>query len=323
MGLNAFARHDEKTGGSALAQGHRADRRRQARNNYQIRRAYYVLGRICIQSGRKDEGVSYTKVFSEMQDKTMADSRANTPASKTQGTMGSGMAGEPSVPTSAVIDPGAQLGEAAPQLTPQQKAEVKTAEQRVSVDSRRCLQRSRHLRGAPEAVRHRAELFSAGGEVEPRNSTPDAQRRVRRLSRQQLSRERPRLEGGRAAGTRRQDDRAHAGHGAVLQRAVCRRREGLRPGRRCRVLRSARRLRMGDVAGAHQPTRQSCRDSRPPVAAAALARVRSCLSDRPTATSATSSRRSPRFRKASQAESLSAARSLLRRNGAASTQATR
>ena len=103
-----------------------------SRNNYQIRRAYYVLGRICIQTGRKDEGVAYTKVFSEMQEKTMADSRANTPASKTQGTMGSGMAAEPSVPTSAVINPDAQLGDA-PQLSPQEKADVKTAEQRVSL----------------------------------------------------------------------------------------------------------------------------------------------------------------------------------------------
>src|ERR1019366_2315765 len=88
---------------------------------------------ICISSGRKDEGVGYTKVFSEMQDKTMADSRANTPASKTMGTMGSGMAGEPSVPTSAVIDPTAQPGDTAPKLTPQEKAEIQTAEQRISL----------------------------------------------------------------------------------------------------------------------------------------------------------------------------------------------
>jgi tetratricopeptide (TPR) repeat protein len=133
MGLNAFARHDEKQAEELLRKAIALTGDDKARNNYQIRRAYYVLGRICIQTGRKDEGVAYTKVFSEMQDKTMADSRANTPASKTQGTMGSGMAGEPSVPTTAVMDPAAQPGDTAPQLSPQEKAEVKTAEQRVSL----------------------------------------------------------------------------------------------------------------------------------------------------------------------------------------------
>jgi len=132
MGLNAFARHDEKQAEDLLRKAIALTGDDKSRNNYQIRRAYYVLGRICIQTGRKDEGIAYTKVFSEMQDKTMADSRANTPASKTQGTMGSGMAGEPSVPTTAVINPDAQLGDT-PQLSPQEKAEVKTAEQRVSL----------------------------------------------------------------------------------------------------------------------------------------------------------------------------------------------
>jgi tetratricopeptide (TPR) repeat protein len=133
MGLNAYARHDDKQAEMLLRKAIALTGDDKARNNYQIRRAYYVLGRICISSGRKDEGVAYTKIFSEMQDKTMADSRANTPASKTQGTMGSGMAGEPSVPTTAVLDPGAQPGEKAQQLSPQEKAEIKTAEQRLSL----------------------------------------------------------------------------------------------------------------------------------------------------------------------------------------------
>jgi tetratricopeptide (TPR) repeat protein len=132
MGLNAYARHENQKAEELLRKAIALTGDDKARNNYQIRRAYYVLGRICISSGRKDEGVGYTKVFSEMQDKTMADSRANTPASKTQGTMGSGMAAEPSVPTSAIIDPGAQPGDTAPQLTPQEKSDIKTAEQRLS-----------------------------------------------------------------------------------------------------------------------------------------------------------------------------------------------
>lgn len=133
MGLNAYARQDNKQAEEFLRKAIALTGDDKARNNYQIRRAYYVLGRICISSGRKDEGVTYTKVFSEMQDKTMADSRAKTPASKIQGTMGSGMSAEPSVPTSAIIDPGAQPGDTAQQLSPQQKAAIKTAEQQLSL----------------------------------------------------------------------------------------------------------------------------------------------------------------------------------------------
>ena len=133
MGLNAFARKDDKKAEELLRKAIELTGDDKARNNYQIRRAYYVLGRICIQSGRKEEGVGYTKIFSDMQEKTMADSRANTPASKMQGTMGSGMAGEPSVPTTAVINPSAQPGDEAPQLTAQEKADLKSTEQKLNV----------------------------------------------------------------------------------------------------------------------------------------------------------------------------------------------
>ena len=133
MGLNAYARKDNQKAEDLLRKAITLTGDDQSRNNYQIRRAYYVLGRIYYTSGRKDEATTYTKVFSDMQEKTMADSRANTPASKTQGTMGSGMAAEPSVPTTAVINPSAQPGDEVPQLTAQQKAELKTAEQRLSV----------------------------------------------------------------------------------------------------------------------------------------------------------------------------------------------
>lgn len=132
MGLNAYARRDTQKAEELLRKAIELTGDDKARNNYQIRRDYYVLGRICFQSGRKDEATTYTKIFSDMQEKTMEDSRANTPASKTQGTMGSGMAAEPSVPTSAMIDPAAQPGDTATHLTAQQKAELKTAEQRTA-----------------------------------------------------------------------------------------------------------------------------------------------------------------------------------------------
>jgi tetratricopeptide (TPR) repeat protein len=132
MGLNAFARHDNKSAEELLRKAIQLTGDDNARNNYQVRRAYYVLGRICYQTDRKEEASRYTKLFSEMQETVDAQSRANSPAAKTMNTMGSGMSSMPSIPTSAVIDPGAQPNEMVPQLTVEQKAEVKNAEQRLS-----------------------------------------------------------------------------------------------------------------------------------------------------------------------------------------------
>ncbi len=271
MGLNAYARKDSKHAEELLRKAIELTGDDKARNNYQIRRAYYVLGRICIQTGRKDEGVAYTKVFSEMQDKTMADSRANTPASKTQGTMGSGMAGEPSVPTTAVINPDAQLGDT-PQLTPQEKAEVKTAEQRVSL----ILGNAYNDLGTSEARQKQyAVALSYFQQAEKWNpAIPHLMRNIgfAAFRANDYSESCPRLEAGRAAGTRRQNHRPHARHGAVFQRTVRRRGQGLRSGRRRRLLRSARGLRLGDVAGTRQSARQSRSHSRPFDPTTALAR---------------------------------------------------
>ena len=132
MGLNAFARHDNKSAEELLRKAIQLTGDDNARNNYQVRRAYYVLGRICYQTDRKEEASRYTKIFSEMQETVDTQSRANSPAAKTMDTMGSGMSSAPSIPTSAVIDPGAQPNETVPQLSAEQKAEVKSAEQRLS-----------------------------------------------------------------------------------------------------------------------------------------------------------------------------------------------
>ena len=110
MGLNAFARRELPRAEELLRKAIQLTGNDIARNNYQIRRAYYVLGRICFQTNRKEEASQYTKVFAEMQQKTDEMSRASSPASKTTGAMGSGMAAMPSVPTSAVIDPSRTTG---------------------------------------------------------------------------------------------------------------------------------------------------------------------------------------------------------------------
>lgn len=134
MGLNAYAQQDNKQAEQLLRKAIALTGDDKARNNYQIRRAYYVLGRICIQSGRKEEGVGYTKIFSDMQDKTMADSRAQTPASKVQGNRSAEKGDETSIPTTAVIDPTSQNGaNGGPDLTPQEKADIRAAEQRLGL----------------------------------------------------------------------------------------------------------------------------------------------------------------------------------------------
>ena len=259
MGLNAYARHDDKQAEELLRKAIALTGDDKARNNYQIRRAYYVLGRICISSGRKDEGVAYTKIFSDMQDKTMADSRAKTPASKTQGTMGSGMAGEPSVPTSAVIDPGAQPGDTAPQLTPQEKTDIKNAEQRLSL----ILGNAYNDLGTSEARQKQYAIalnyFQQAEKWNP--AIPHLMRNIgfsafRATDYAESARA---LKVAVSAGTRRQDHPAHARYGAVFERTVCGRRQGLRAGWRCCVLRSARRLRLGVIVGAHQSTGQGQR----------------------------------------------------------------
>ena len=133
MGLNAYARKDNAKAEELLRKAIELTGDDQARNNYQIRRAYYVLGRLDYQSGRKEEASAYTKIFSDMQEKTMADSRANTPASKVQSSTRSGMSAEPSVPTTAVINPSAQPGDEAGKLSVQEKAELKSTEQKLTV----------------------------------------------------------------------------------------------------------------------------------------------------------------------------------------------
>ena len=133
MGLNAYARKDNAKAEELLRKAIELTGDDQARNNYQIRRAYYVLGRLDYQSGRKEEASAYTKIFSDMQEKTLADSRANTPASKLQGGTRSGMSAEPSVPTTAVMNPSAQPGDEAPKLSVLERAELKSTEQKLTV----------------------------------------------------------------------------------------------------------------------------------------------------------------------------------------------
>ena len=75
-------------GGGTPSQGDSLTGNDNARNNYQIRRAYYVLGRICCQTERKEEASRYTKVFGELQTKTDEMSGAGIPGFENDGDHG-------------------------------------------------------------------------------------------------------------------------------------------------------------------------------------------------------------------------------------------
>jgi tetratricopeptide (TPR) repeat protein len=59
LGLNAYGRRDDLRAEQWLRKAIELTGKDEARNNYQIRRAYFTLGRILVQSGKKEEGNKY------------------------------------------------------------------------------------------------------------------------------------------------------------------------------------------------------------------------------------------------------------------------
>ncbi len=75
MGLNAYGRGDNRAAEDLLRKAITLTGADEERNNYQIRRAYFTLGRILIQSGRKDEGTPLVEKSKAMETKLVVDSR--------------------------------------------------------------------------------------------------------------------------------------------------------------------------------------------------------------------------------------------------------
>lgn len=75
MGLNAYGRGDNKSAEELLRKAIELTGADESRNNYQIRRAYFTLGRILIQTGRKEEGTKLVERSKAMETKLVVDSR--------------------------------------------------------------------------------------------------------------------------------------------------------------------------------------------------------------------------------------------------------
>ena len=139
MGINAFGRSDTQHAEEYMRKAIALTGNDLTRNNYQIRRAYYILGRILIQRGEKEEGAADVKLFKEMEEKNMEMSRQATPAGASGATSSkarAGMRSEPSVPTTAIIDPGGQLDTKTmtpPALTKEEQGQVKAQEKQLRV----------------------------------------------------------------------------------------------------------------------------------------------------------------------------------------------
>lgn len=59
LGLNAYGRRDDRRAEQWLRKAIETTGKDEARNNYQIRRAYFALGRILVQNGKKEEATKY------------------------------------------------------------------------------------------------------------------------------------------------------------------------------------------------------------------------------------------------------------------------
>jgi tetratricopeptide (TPR) repeat protein len=75
LGLNAYGRGDNHAAEDFLRKAIQLTGVDESRNNYQIRRAYFTLGRILIQSGRKEEGINLVEKSKAMETKLVTDSR--------------------------------------------------------------------------------------------------------------------------------------------------------------------------------------------------------------------------------------------------------
>lgn len=114
MGLNAFGRGDTKTAELLLQKAVELTGSDEARNNYQIRRAYFILGRLLIQSGRKEKGSEYSQKSKAMEAKLLVKEKDNAPAlAQDNASVGLNLS-LPGAPSDAsapqlVLDPAAKL----------------------------------------------------------------------------------------------------------------------------------------------------------------------------------------------------------------------
>jgi tetratricopeptide (TPR) repeat protein len=123
MGLNAYGRGNNSSAEELLRKAIQLTGNDESRNNYQIRRAYFTLGRILIQTGRKEEGTPLVEKSKAMETKLVVDSRTQALDQKT--------ASAADAPATTARQGETPSGRAAT-LTSEQKSQISTAEKSLS-----------------------------------------------------------------------------------------------------------------------------------------------------------------------------------------------
>ena len=119
MGLNAYGRGDNRAAEDLLRKAIKLTGDQESRNNYQIRRAYFTLGRILIQTGRKEEGTRLVEKSKAMETKLVVQSRPQALDTKTASAEGA-------IPTDVPGTPTGNLKSSS--LTEEQKSQIAGAE---------------------------------------------------------------------------------------------------------------------------------------------------------------------------------------------------
>ena len=140
LGLNAYGAGKSDEAETYLRKAIKLTGKDEGRNDYQIRRAYFTLGRILIQKGQKEEGARYSQTSKEMEAKLVADSREHAlgSAQAAAGTAGgvavTDAALPPVVPIYSTVKAAAPLDIktwAATDMTDNQKLQAQAAEQKL------------------------------------------------------------------------------------------------------------------------------------------------------------------------------------------------
>ena len=130
LGLNAYAQQKFADAKMYLHKAVETTGSDEARNNYQIRRAYYILGRIAIQEGDREQGDKLLARVKKLQQKTLANSAGTISATMQEEGMQSAPGVVPEMPKSAApssMDSPQLPGEAAFGNAPPDKQTVTNA----------------------------------------------------------------------------------------------------------------------------------------------------------------------------------------------------
>jgi tetratricopeptide (TPR) repeat protein len=161
MGLNAYGVNSYVRAEELLRKAIQVTGEDEARNNYQIRRGLFALGRILVISGRKEEGTKYLVRSREMENTLMENSRQQALADEqaAPGTQLDQVPGEHAeVPAAAKIeDPAAPLDSAIWQSAAM-SAKEKTQAQESERQLRTVLANAYNDLAASQARRHEYEL---------------------------------------------------------------------------------------------------------------------------------------------------------------------